>query len=1007
MNDKTKIINAENALENNNDFEFGDKFIGVDCIRPFYLKHYFGGINPNKEHYSHLDFETIINLWRNDTVLQDPESSYIGNVHNLENYVLKSCFGVSERIPSINYIEPLIIKDNGLNELGAADFETACYPTNVRPSDDFMVLENIELNQVKANNEKFLKKTKKDKDSSAAYNDYGYDVLKWSQEHGDPEDTENTEEITEKKTSVKKDDPIDIYAQLEKLSTQKEKDESDDDLATIVPESPILQERLKKKRFISTNFNESVGQFVVSASLCFNSKTYFFSIDPNVLKQTDPDVIKAGSEMVLLKFWRQLVKSVSNYRYQNKVEYHRRVVFYFHNFGGFDGYFLNNFLLTNKECIKEFSTLQTVKTFIANGNILSLIYNNDIVIYDSLKMINMSLKNLAKDVLNDKKLDFNVNDNSYNKICEIFKSPKLFSELKNYNIKDSTLLLKAMQKMQLISYQKLKMDISNYATCPSLTMSLFRSRFYNFPSIIYPILKYNKNSKIKFCLKKNSIKSFQFERSKKYVNLKTQKNAIFITKPFYEKAFRDAFYGGRCELIKPRVFSDLLWVDFNSMYPFCMKSPLPFGSPIKIPSNFLWTKKNFNEFYGFIKVRFISPIDKDFFPFLPRKHPDGYNVYALGVGEGWFYSKEIQYAVKLGYKVDILDGLSFIPKAGFREFVLFVYKMREEGKHTGDIALVNFAKMLLNSNFGRFGMSILNSITNVVNIENDQQISNIITGNIIKSITYLNNNTGLIESTLKTNNKMLKRKFFDEKRKSYLPDNIKKLAVEQDSLFNSSQYSLIKYKNANQAIHISAAITSQSRLLMYPFLSKLYKADLLAYTDTDSIFVKSGSKVSQMPIIKKRLDNFKLGYLKVEKQGHEYAGVFVDKKVWAVHKKNTKELIIKARGVFKSSLLDSENQQILKKAMDDVFLKKSKGIFTYKNKTTSRIVKNKKNFTISSPIQGQRPIISNQQFDKYRVKIFNRNKVWVGTKSLILDQNFQNITFENLIILNQNFVSNI
>lgn len=56
-----------------------------------------------------------------------------------------------------------------------------------------------------------------------------------------------------------------------------------------------------------------------------------------------------------------------------------------------------------------------------------------------------------------------------------------------------------------------------------------------------------------------------------------------------------------------------------------------------------------------------------------------------------------------------------------------------------------------------------------------------------------------------------------------------------------------------QSLQIASAVTYMSRIVMYPFLVKLYQKNMLYYTDTDSIVYKDTAEADA--IMKERLDD--------------------------------------------------------------------------------------------------------------------------------------------------------
>jgi hypothetical protein len=101
---------------------------------------------------------------------------------------------------------------------------------------------------------------------------------------------------------------------------------------------------------------------------------------------------------------------------------------------------------------------------------------------------------------------------------------------------------------------------------------------------------------------------------------------------------------------------------------------------------------------------------------LHHKTKDGQRTIApLGKIKLVITSPEYELAIKLGYKINILEGYYFEKGNIFSKFVTDLYNLRINNKGS---ALDTIAKLMVNSLYGRFGMEILNISYKFINMQN-------------------------------------------------------------------------------------------------------------------------------------------------------------------------------------------------------------------------------------------------------------------------------------------------
>ncbi|KAF6165385.1 hypothetical protein GIB67_018829 [Kingdonia uniflora] len=172
-------------------------------------------------------------------------------------------------------------------------------------------------------------------------------------------------------------------------------------------------------------------------------------------------------------------------------------------------------------------------------------------------------------------------------------------QLLDYMKQDIRLLAGVVYMAQEIYWTKYGIDITSCLTLSSLTMKIYRSKYYNDKE--FPIHIPNRNE---------------------------------------DKFFRTAYYGGHANMYKP-YGKNLYYYDVNSLYPFIMKTyPMPCGKPVW---NGNMQSVDLPVIYGFIQAYIITPknIDK---PFLPIRDKNGTLLFPKGNFVGVYLSDELRYA---------------------------------------------------------------------------------------------------------------------------------------------------------------------------------------------------------------------------------------------------------------------------------------------------------------------------------------------------------------------------
>lgn len=324
---------------------------------------------------------------------------------------------------------------------------------------------------------------------------------------------------------------------------------------------------------------------------------------------------------------------------------------YIHNLSGFDA----NFLL------KILSDLGEIKPIIHDNKIISITFKMNgyvITFKDSQQMLIVSLRKLAKafgvdtqkgifpySFVNENNLNYNgyipdfnyfdtISKPEYLKYSENFKdkSWNLRNEIIKYCEIDCVSLYQVIIKFNELVFEKFNIDIHKYPTLSSLAFAIFRTHF----------------------LKLNTIPQL-FGQIAKEIRMSYTGGAVDMYIPEGEKIF--------C-------------YDVNSLYPFVMKEcNMPTGKPVLFKGDI---RKIDPDAFGFFYCKIITPTNL-LHPILQTHIKTEHGVRTIAPLGEWFdmlFSGEIDNAIKLGYKFEILWGYTFKKDYIFKDYVKILYGLR-------------------------------------------------------------------------------------------------------------------------------------------------------------------------------------------------------------------------------------------------------------------------------------------------------------------------------------------
>lgn len=337
------------------------------------------------------------------------------------------------------------------------------------------------------------------------------------------------------------------------------------------------------------------------------------------------------------------------------------------------------------------------------------------------------------------------------------------------------------------------------------------------------------------------------------------KENISIVRGRAYNIIREAYYGGRVDVFVPFSDKTLYYYDVNSLYPMAMLNDMPVGRP-----TFISNVESLSDFFGFCRCTVKAPKDLKI-PVLPYKVEGGGNINPLGTWKGWYFSEELKLAEEFGYQISLHEGYSFErDNSLFKEYVNTLYNSKI--LETGIKRIIS--KLLMNSLYGKFGMSETHPMISIVNKEEFEAILqkyNILdcielpSGNLIIKYENVVQGSLMIDDTNKIGSTFIEgRKFFLEN---------------------------------NQSIAIAAAIASYSRI----YMNRAFKDQKVFYTDTDSIVI-------DRPLNEEMVSENKLGKFKLEHVVQR--AYFIAPKLYLLETGD--KTIIKSRGI-QSSLLNKED----------------------------------------------------------------------------------------------------
>lgn len=312
---------------------------------------------------------------------------------------------------------------------------------------------------------------------------------------------------------------------------------------------------------------------------------------------------------------------------------------------------------------------------------------------------------------------------------------------------------------------------------------------------------------------------------------------------------RKAYRGGRCEAFKLGTVKGRIYdLDVNSLYPFVM---LKYEYPVKLikhgESLDLKGLKRFLSKYCVIAHVFLET-DEPVFGVKKERL-----IFPVGKFHAYLCTEELKYALGKGYIKKVYEYAVYEKKPIFIDYIRFFYHLKEEYTKRGDKVRRTMAKLFMNSLSGKFGQH--NEVLMELDNEGD--------GSYRVEIGY------------------------DERTK------------ERFTIINMGEKRYVKMKGYAEAtdsfVAIIAEVTANARMHLWNLMQKAGRENVY-YCDTDSLFVNKKGYEN----LKDEIDEYKLGKLKIDKEGTflEIRNV----------KDYTLDDITKIKGVRKDSVKISDNE---------------------------------------------------------------------------------------------------
>lgn len=277
---------------------------------------------------------------------------------------------------------------------------------------------------------------------------------------------------------------------------------------------------------------------------------------------------------------------------------------------------------------------------------------------------------------------------------------------------------------------------------------------------------------------------------------------------------RESYHGGRveCFYIGKYDSSSIYNLDVNSMYPYIMKT-------VKLPYKLIayYEKISLNDFKRIHNnTNYICEATvKITRPLLPALN-NGRLIFPVGNVSGVWTKSELEYAMRNGKLLDVRRCAIYAEAILFKDYVDFFYAQRLQFKKEGNTQFAYFAKLLMNSLYGKFGQKMTEYEVTGFNPDLPDQGGS----------TY---------------------------------DLFKRMQVKYRVIDGIIEKESGTFEGYDSFVAVAAAITGAARAYLLSLI-EIAGWDNVLYCDTDSLFVNKKGRSNLSSVI----NNIAIGKLKVE-----------------------------------------------------------------------------------------------------------------------------------------------
>ena len=249
---------------------------------------------------------------------------------------------------------------------------------------------------------------------------------------------------------------------------------------------------------------------------------------------------------------------------------------------------------------------------------------------------------------------------------------------------------------------------------------------------------------------------------------------------------------------------------------------------------------------------------------------NGSSIAPLGTWEGWYFSEELKFALKLGYTFEVIEAVLFERGKIFNKYVETLYDLRKTYSKEDPINLIcNLLLWQSPSLYGKFGMNpelsvwtlYDNNIEGIIKAINPKKANKYTIGTALVAGPSLELGSKLLVGHAQTYNKNIRVALSEAKAMEVLANQLEIPVTELQNKLSSDKTLRAKLKRLtsnqsqlNISLPISMAVTAYGRMKLYEF-KQIVGPESLLYSDTDSVFTTNplpDSKISA-----------ELGYMKL------------------------------------------------------------------------------------------------------------------------------------------------